>query len=643
MCGICGVAARNPRELPVAPAALNRMTHVIEHRGPDEDGHLLEPGIALGARRLRIIDLAGSSQPVSNEDGSVTTVFNGEIYNFRELRRELEARGHRLSTTGDTETIVHLYEEMGPRFPERLRGMFAIAVWDHARRRLVLARDRMGVKPLYVLEGPFGLAFASEVKSLIAGGLLQPALDPIGAELFMAFGYVPAPRTLFANVRKLGPASTLVFEDGRLTSEDEYWNAFDHPPEDVGLDEQLDRERLLELLRRSVEARMVSDVPLGVMLSGGLDSSLITALMSEASKDPVKTFAIGFAEDAAANELAEARRVATTLGTDHYELETSALDHPQLLDEALWHLEEPIADLSCLGFLLLSKLARETVTVALSGQGADELLGGYRKHQIAAAAGALGWMRPALTLAGRALPPGSSPARGLAALAATDPASRLLAMSRVVQPQERLEILDPDLLNQEAEQMILDTIVAQLPPVSLSPLGETLYLDTRLALVDNMLLYFDKMSMAASLEVRVPFMDHELVEFCVALPDRAKVRRLRRKDALKEASRGLVEDRIINRKKRGFFHSALETWLRVQREPLLEEVLLDERTLSRGVFRPDAVRALVHTSGEEGKKHSQRLFCVFLLEKWLRLFADGGAVIDEPDVGLALAPAHARG
>src|SRR4051794_17440545 len=343
MCGIAGIAAADPRRTPLEAEALTAMTAAIEHRGPDEDGHLLEPGVALGMRRLSVIDPAGSPQPVASEDGEITAVFNGEIYNFRELRAELEGRGHRFATRGDGETIVHLYEELGPRFVERLRGMFAIALWDRPRRRLVLARDRMGVKPLYLAETESGLAFASEVKSLIAGGLVQPALDPAAAELFMAWGYVPGPLTLFSGVRKLAPACRLVYSDGEIEEEAEYWNPWDRAPTDVGRSWEEDGERLLELLRTATRARMVSDVPLGVMLSGGLDSSLLTALMAEASERPVQTLSVGLVEDAAANELAQARQGAKPLGTDHHELGTSALHHPDLLDDCLRHLQEPIA------------------------------------------------------------------------------------------------------------------------------------------------------------------------------------------------------------------------------------------------------------------------------------------------------------
>ncbi len=636
MCGIAGIAAADPRRPPLEPEALEAMTAAIEHRGPDEDGHLLEPGVALGMRRLSVIDPGGSPQPVASEDGEVTAVFNGEIYNFRQLRDELQARGHRFATRGDGETIVHLYEEFGPRFVEHLRGMFAIALWDRPRRRLLLARDRMGVKPLYIAETATGLAFASEVKSLIAGGLVRPRLDPAAAELFMAWGYVPGPLTLFAGVRKLAPACRLVYGDGEIEEEAEYWNPWDGAPTDVGRSWEEDGERLLELLRKATRARMVSDVPLGVMLSGGLDSSLLTALMAEASDRPVQTFSVGFVEDAAANELAEARQVANRLGTDHHELETSALDHPGLLDDALRHLEEPIADLSCVGLLLLSRLARETVTVALSGQGADEVLGGYRKHQVARAADLLGRVPPAraaVALAAGVGAPESARARGLEALSTRDPVARMLAMSRVVQPRERLALFTPEFLT---DTDVGGPVRAHGDLSAHSVLNQTLYLDSRLALVDNMLLYFDKMSMATSLEVRVPFLDHDVVSFCLALPDSRKVRRGNRKELLKRVSRGLVADEIVDKRKRGFFRSALGTWLRAQHGGLLEQTLLDPRTAERGFYRQDEVRRLLQVAGSGDIKADQRLFCLFLLERWMREWVDAPAPVATAAPSLAI-------
>lgn len=621
------MGGRRSDEQPIAAETLAAMTAAILHRGPDEDGHHLAPGVALGMRRLSIIDLAGSHQPLANEDGSVWTVFNGEIYNFPALRVQLERSGHRLSTVGDTETIVHLYEDHGVDFPGHLRGMFAIALWDGARRRLVLVRDRMGVKPLYYAHTTTGLAFASEVKSLIAGGLVEPMLDPLGAELFLAYGYVPGPRTLFDGVCKLDPATLMVWQDGRVVEHRTYWTPWDDPPNREG-GWEADQRELLALLRESVQARMISDVPLGVMLSGGLDSSLITALMTEHSSTPVKTFSIGFVEDGEANELANADRVAKRLGTDHHSLLTSATEHPSLLYEALWHIEEPIADLSFLGFLLLSQLARRHVTVALCGQGADELLGGYTKHAIARVAGGVaGLPQPvggALHRLGVALPERSRIGRGLRALGAREAPERLLATSRLVLAGERMQLLAPGFRVADAEAEIARAVKRLMPATGMTTLGETLYLDSRLALADLMFMYFDKMSMATSLEVRVPFADHDVVSFCTALPDDRRVWRLRRKELLRRAARGLLEDSIIDQRKRGFFRGAVGTWLNAHRDGLVRDLLLDERTRNRGVFEPQELRRLAARGGGDGRAGEPLLACL-MLELWLRRFVDGEA------------------
>ena len=600
------------------------MTEAIVHRGPDEDGHHIAPGIAMGMRRLSIIDLASSHQPLSNESGDIWTVFNGEIFNFPELRRELQARGHRLATAGDTETIVHLYEEHGTHFPERLRGMFAIAVWDEPRRRLVLVRDRMGVKPLYYALTPRGLAFGSEIKSLLAGGLVEPCLDPLAAELYLAYGYVPGPRTLFEGVRKLAPATTLVWEDGELVGASEYWAPWDGV-EPSGASWKEDQETLLRLLRDSVRARMVSDVPLGVMLSGGLDSSLVTALMSEVSTEPVKTFSVGFTEDADANELADARRVAQRFGTEHHELLTSAVEHPALMEEALWHLEEPIVDLSFLGFLMLSRLASAHVTVVLCGQAADELLGGYSKHVIAHAADRLARVpapgRRAVAAVGARFSEASRIGRGLRAMATDDDAERLLQMSRVVLEPERSALLSPMFRCAEVDRELRQVIRSRASGRAGSVMRETLYLDTKLALVDLMFLYFDKMSMATSLEVRVPFADHDVVAFCMGLPDDRRILRGRRKEILRRVSRGLLDDATIDKKKRGFFRSAASTWLNIHRDGIVRETLLDERARDRAIFVPGAVERLIGQSQGTGRA-GEPLLAVLLLELWHRQFVD---------------------
>jgi asparagine synthase (glutamine-hydrolysing) len=459
---------------------------------------------------------------------------------------------------------------------------------------------------------------------LLAGRLIEPSLDPLAAELYLAYGYVPGPRTLFAGVHKLAPASTLVWEDGRLMGESTYWTPWE-TTRSPGASWDEDQETLLQLLRDSVRARMISDVPLGVMLSGGLDSSLITALMSEASTGSVKTFSVGFTEDEASNELADARRVANRFGTDHYELLTSAMDHPSLLEESLWHLEEPITDLSFLGFHLLSRLAREHVTVALCGQAADELLGGYQKHVVAYAADRAAQLpaplRGTLGAAGRGLSTSSRVGRGLRAMTARDDAERMLQMSRVVTADQRLALLSPGFRNSEAERELRDVVRVRGSGRNGSVLRETLFLDTKLALVDLMFLYFDKMSMATSLEVRVPFADHDVVTFCMGLPDDRRIMRGRRKEILRRVSRGLLDDATIDKKKRAFFRAASSTWLRTHRSGIVEDVLLDDRARDRGIFAPGAVQGLIAQSQGDGRS-GEPLLGVLLLELWHRQFVD---------------------
>jgi len=623
MCGICGLADRRQSDPPLAIDRLTAMTNVMAHRGPDDDGHFLAPGIALGMRRLSVIDLEGSQQPRANEDGTVHVVFNGEIFNFHELRRELVARGHRFQTVGDTETIVHLYEECGAEFVKRLRGMFAIALWDARERRLLLARDRLGVKPLYYSVTPGGLAFASEVKCLLAGGLIEPELDRAAATLFLSLGYVPAPLTLFAGVRKLPPATVLEWRGGDLTGPDRYWTPLD-PPRYASSTWEEDEEHLLDLLREAVRMRMISDVPLGVMLSGGLDSSLIAALMAEASTKPVETFSIGFVEEESANELEWARLTARRIGANHHELLTRADEHDGLLDEALWHLEEPIADMSFIGFLLLSRLAREHVTVALCGQAADELLGGYRKHLAANWAGRAGVV-PRSVLTRLAAADGHLPIDGLARFAdvaaAEGDLERLFAMSAIMRPALIDAIAGEQLRSAGALPRMRESHAAQTSlPADASVLQRTLVLDLQLALPDLMFLYFDKMSMATSLEVRVPFADHELVNFCMALPDSRRIRHRRGKEILRRISSDLVEPSIIARPKRGFFRAGASAWLGAH-EQLLHETLLDERSRKRGLFDPRALAEWVSQPLGSGRA-GEPLLAAFMLERWHRVFVD---------------------
>ncbi len=515
MCGICGVVQIGGEPRPVISRdALDWMTDSMTHRGPSDRGTYLADGIALGVRRLSIVDVEGGHQPVTSEDGSVRAIQNGELYNHLDLRRELH--GHRYSSRCDTEIIPHLYEEHGTRFPSRLRGMFAIAVWDGQRRRLVLARDRLGIKPLYYACVDDLVVFASELKSLLASGLVDVRVDYDAVDAYLTLGYFPAPLTPLVGVRKLMPGSVLVVADDVVV--ERFWHYPTPSPQAMSLEEA--SGALLAKLDESVRLRLMSDVPLGAMLSGGLDSSLIVALMARHMSRPVKTFAIGFAEDPQ-SELRDAREVAAAFGADHTEVELSFREATVPLEQLMWYLDEPVGDLSALGFHALCQVAAQDVTVALSGQGADELFAGYRKHQAAWAVAKMHMLprRSRMVLAGaarvaRVAPPAVR--RLTQAVAAEDATSRLLAMSGDVDGERRAWLYRGRLraVDGAAARRVVGS---RVNGVEADALSESLYLDAQLALPDLMLHYFDRASMAHSLEVRVPFIDHEVVELAARI------------------------------------------------------------------------------------------------------------------------------
>lgn len=592
------------------------MTDAMTHRGPNDRGTYTAEGIALGVRRLSIVDVEGGHQPFGNEDGSIWAVQNGELYNHGDIREQLGARQHRLRTRCDTEILPHLYEDEGPAFPEHLRGMFGVALWDGRERRAVLARDRLGIKPLYYAETGDLLVFASELKSVLASGLVDTELDYTAIDAFLSLGFVPGPLTPLAAVRKLMPGHRLVVDPSGVRTE-----AFWSYPEPARIQMSLDEaaERLLAALEESVKLRLMSDVPLGAMLSGGIDSSVIVALMARQMTDPVKTFSVGFAEAGAGNELADARLVAEHFGTVHHELELSFAEQTVDLSELVWHMDEPLADLSSLGFLALSQLAATEVTVALSGQGADELLGGYRKHRAAAIAGAWSRLpRPARSVGAAALrwaPAGMG--RVSRTLRASDPAERLLAASGRLDARVRRELVCGPLAELDGETG-LRTVRERLGGASDDPLPAALYLDAQLALVDDMLHYFDRASMAHSLEVRVPFLDHHVVEYCATIPPEHKVRRLDTKHVLKRAVRGLVPDRIIDKPKIGFFHGAVDGWFRAQTRGAISDYLLGPNPRYAEMLDRRAVEKLVrsHSEGTDtGNAHA--LLSILMLEVWL--------------------------
>ena len=609
-----------PRSV-VSDAVLNWMTDAMTHRGPNDRGTYLAPGVALGVRRLSIVDVEGGHQPFANENGSVWAVQNGELYNHGEVRDQLRSEGHVFRSRCDTEVIPHLYERVGAKYAEQLRGKFGIAVWDADRRRAVIARDRLGVKPLYYARVDDLVIFASELKSLLASGLVQPELDYEAIDAYLTLGFFPAPATPLSGVFKLPPGHRLIVDESGVLVE-EYW-AYPHPDSSgPRLRPEEYQEQLLALLDESVRLRLMSDVPLGAMLSGGLDSSLIVALMARHMREPVKTFSVGFVEDGAGNELADAREVSRVFGTDHHELELSFSEQTVDLEDLVWYLDEPLADLSSLGFLALSQLAAQHVTVALSGQGADELLGGYRKYKAASIAGT--WLRLPGPLRSTALQAAklapSRLSRQVGTLAARNPVDRQLAMSGRLDERLRAELVRGPLSELDGRAG-REAIAAHAVGLTDEPLPSTLYLDAKLALVDDMLHYFDRASMAYSLEVRVPFLDHELVEYCATIPADLKVRRLTTKHVLREAARGIVPDAVIDKRKIGFFSEAIDDWFRAQTRGVVGDYLLGPSPRYGEFLDPEGVGRLVadHASGDD-TSHGRLLLAVLMLEIWLTSF-----------------------
>jgi asparagine synthase (glutamine-hydrolysing) len=635
MCGICGVVqiGGEPRQV-VSPETLERMTDAMTHRGPNDRGIHQADGVAFGARRLSIIDVEAGHQPFANEDGEIWGMQNGELYNHEEIRRELGRDGHVFRTRCDTEILPHLYEAHGPRLAEQLRGKFAVAVWDARRRRAVIARDRLGVKPLYWSRVGDLVVFASELKSLLASGLIGTELDYEAIDAYLTFGFFSGPRTPLAGVNKLMPGHRLVIDaDG--VSDEAYWSYPEPAPAHGGtVDDWADG--LLEQLEDAVRSRLMSDVPLGAMLSGGLDSSVIVALMARNMSEPVKTFSVGFAEDGEKNELSDARLVSRTLGTDHHELELSVSDATVDLEQLTWQIDEPLADLSSLGFAALCELAAQHVTVALSGQGADELLGGYAKHQAAAAAAAFQHLpRPARAAAIAAARRGPARVQRMGrTLAAPGSVDRLLAMSGKVDDGLRTRLFRGPLAELDggaARRVVAD----RLGGVADDPLPATLHIDGQLALVDDMLHYFDRASMAHSLEVRVPFLDHHLVEYAATIPAAMKVHRVTTtKHVLKHAARGLIPDRIIDKQKIGFFAGSVDRWFAAQAGGNIADYLLTPNPRYAEFLDRGAVGDLVrrHADGSD-RNHGRLLLAILMLEVWLSSFvqrASPAAASSEP-------------
>ena len=623
MCGIAGRFNFDPLRA-IDPGVLAAMTDAVSHRGPDAAGHHIAPGIGLGHRRLSIIDLSTGDQPLTNEDGTVWTVFNGEIYNFAEVRAELAAKGHRFRTGSDTEVIVHGYEQWGDQCVTRFRGMFAFAVWDATARRLLLARDRLGVKPLYYATLPGkGIVFGSELKSLLEDPDVPRDWRADAVDAYLTLLYIPAPATIYRGIHKLPPAHVLVAEKGQVRTS-RYWDLhFTGDGDPRREDEYL--EQLDALLRESVALRQISDVPLGAFLSGGIDSTAVVAYMVQTSPQPPITISVGF-DHAAYDELSHARSVATHLGCEFHP-RTVTPDIVSLLPKLAWHFDEPFADSSAVPTYYVSKAARELVTVALSGDGGDELWAGYTRHRVERweqrARAALGSAGAAAGRLARALPLSVKGARALRHLAyAPDQAYALKHAYGMFEPDAKLRLYSGDFTAAvgpaDPFALFRDVYARCASP---DPVDRALYTDVHTYMVDDILTKVDRMSMAVSLESREPLLDHRLLEFAATVPSALKLKDGRSKHLLRRALDRRVPAAILQRGKRGF-EAPIGEWLRGPLLPMAEELLGDGKLRARGVFNDAEVSRLWRDHRQGRADHRHRLWQLIMLELWFRQFID---------------------
>ncbi len=633
MCGICGLVSLDGASGP-DPAALAAMNETLVHRGPDSDGSLIDGAAGLAMRRLSIIDLAGGDQPIANEDGRIQVIQNGEIYNYRELMEGLRGRGHTFSTNSDTEVLVHLYEERGPAFVEALRGMFAIAIWDARHSRLVLARDRFGIKPLYYRVAHGQISFASELKALLRQPGFSREIDPAALEAFLAFNSIPAPLTIFTETRKLPAGHTLVAESGDVEIS-RYARPAPVAASDVRTEsDEVLADELRERLRDSVRAHLVSDVPVGVLLSGGIDSSLLTALAAAESGYQVSTFSIGF-EESSFDELAQARLVAERYGTDHHELILRP-DAVDLLPRLVEAFDEPFGDSSALPTYLVSQLASGTVKVVLSGEGGDELFGGYYTYVADRLAPRVGRAAPFLRPLVELLPSSSEKV-------SFDYKAKRFVRAAHLPPVERhhawKEIFSPDaqeqLLSSSRTTDPLDVYRARYAETEgAEELARLQDLDLGIYLVDDLLVKTDRASMAHSLETRVPFLDPVVAELALALETRKKVRGFSKKRLLRRAAGPLLPSEIIRGRKQGF-SIPVAAWLRGDLASFARDVLAPETIERQGYLDAGAVTRVLeeHISGKEDLSRQIWGLLSFTLwfDRYAREPASAGAVAG--DVG----------
>jgi asparagine synthase (glutamine-hydrolysing) len=627
MCGIAGVF-EYATGAPVTEEMVGQMLQSIVHRGPDDAGVHAESEVGIGARRLSIIDLPGGHQPIANEDGSVVVAFNGELYNYRELRERLQAAGHSLRSEGDTEVLVHLYEDLGDEMVHELRGMFAFAIWDARRRRLLMVRDRLGIKPLYLLDDGKRLIFGSEIKAVLRYPTAEARLDHDALAAFMLLRYVPAPRTMFAGITALEPGHRLTCDANGVRTR-RWWDlsfaAMDPPPSEPEA-----KERLRAMLDDAVSSHMVSDVPYGAFLSGGVDSSTVVALMSRRLGRPVSTFAAGYkGAGEEVSELPYARMVADRYETDHHEVIIGAEDFVRSAEKVVWHLDQPIADDACLPNYMVSELARSHVKMALTGEGGDELFGGYARYAAERLAPVTTRMPGPMRAAVRSL---ASRRQGLTrpqvaayALVERDESARMALWTPLMHPEVRAELASGELVaaaNRAAPASVMGRHLERTD--ANDPLSRMLYVDTQHWLPDYLLARGDKTSMAASLEARVPLLDHPLVEFAATLPASLKMHgvRMSRKYLLREVARDLLPAPILSRTKKGF-PVPISTWLRNGARDFCRDLLTPDVIHRRGLFDPQAIGRVLNEHQDGTADHGSLIWGLISVELWHQLYLDG--------------------
>ncbi|MGB3940182.1 MAG: asparagine synthase (glutamine-hydrolyzing) [Candidatus Manganitrophaceae bacterium] len=627
MCGIVGIVNSQP-EFQANSDWLRKATAILSHRGPDDEGFYVNGEVGLGHRRLSIIDLKGGHQPLSNEDGQIWIVYNGEVYNYLDLKNELKGQ-HVFRTKTDTEAIIHLYEERGKECAKELRGMFAFAIWDNREKTLLLVRDRLGIKPLYYHYDRKRLAFASEVKSLLLLPHFRPEVDYQVLYHYLTFRYAPAEYTLFKGIKKLLPGHTLQWKGGKI-EEEKYWDLYSlqsQPPQ-ILKDFRVFNDELVARLEEAVKMCLMSDVPIGAFLSGGIDSSILVGLMSQMMAQPVKTFSVGF-QDERYSELAHARDVARHFHTEHHEVVVNDRDLLQQIPRLVWHRDAPLTEPADVPLFLVSSMARSHVKVVLSGEGSDEIFAGYPKYVYDRFFSYYQFLPKKIRASFvaelvRMLPYGSRKLKiALTSLNISDSAERFASWFCAFTTQEKESLLSPQFKSFVAgisSAGVLRPLIKHFE--SEDTLHQMLYSDVKLWLPDNLLERGDRMTMAASIEGRVPFLDHKLVEFAFTIPANLKVKGFIGKYLLKKAFEFLIPKKNLYRRKVGFV-VPVGSWFRSGLREFLQETLLSKRALSRGYFQEEVLRKMIRQHLEGRTDHQRQLWTLLNLELWHRIFIDG--------------------